>query len=137
MKHADPHDEIAALLRTRQPDPQPSPGLEARILRELDRRQHRKPARLWPWFVLPPAFAAVVIVVLSHEPEEKQQQVVETKPVPTKIAPENAAAEVLIGEGNPLKAETAALGRDARRAGRFLIDCLPFAEKEEAGSARH
>lgn len=131
MKHADPHDEIAALLRTRQPDPRPSPGLEVRILRELDRRQHRKPARLWPWFVLPPAFAAVVLVVASHKPAEKKSQVVETKPVPTKTAAKNEGAEALIGESNPLKEETAALGRDARRAGRFLIDCLPFAQKEE------
>jgi hypothetical protein len=128
MKHADPHDEIAALLRTRQPDPQPSPSLEARILRELDRRQHRKPARLWPWFALPPAFAALVLAVISYKPADKQQ-VMDTKPVPTAPAPKNEAADALIGEGNPLKEETVALGRDARRAGRFLIDCLPFAKE--------
>ena len=127
MKQAEPHDEIAALLRTRQPELRPSPGLEARILRELDRRQHRKPARLWPWFVLPPAFAALMLVVISHKPGKKEQ-VVEHKPVPTMTSPKEGVAEALVGEKNPLKEETAALGRDARRAGRFLIDCLPFAK---------
>lgn len=131
MKHADPHDEIAALLRTRQPDPQPSPGLEARILRELDRRQYRKPARIWPWFVLPPAFAALMLVVISHKPGEKKPVVVENKPVPTVTEPkEDQVTEALTEGTNPLKEETAALGRDAKRAGRFLIDCLPFARKE-------
>ncbi len=132
MKHADPHDEIAALLRTRQPDPQPSPGLEARILRELDRRQHRKPARIWPWFVLPPAFAAAALVVISHNPPVAQrQEVVHTTPMPTKTEPKkDEVTEALSERANPLQEETAALGRDAKRAGRFLIDCLPFAKKE-------
>jgi len=36
------------------------------------------------------------------------------------------AASPLVEE-NPLKQESLALSRDARRAGRFLIDCLPSA----------
>ena len=131
MKHADPHAEIAALLRTRHPDPQPSPGLEARILRELDRRQHRKPARVWPWLVFPPAFAATILMLAFavHIVKERQQALGNQTQVVT--APAKEPAEPLILEKNPLQEETAALGRDARRAGRFLIDCLPFAKKEQ------
>ena len=125
MKSEDPHPQIAALLRSKQPEPMPSPGLETRILRELDRRQHRKPARTWPWLVLPPTFAAVVFGVLVSLPKPggKVQQV--TTQAPAKIEEEASPAK-LLEEENPLKQETAALRRDAQRAGRFLIDCLPF-----------
>ncbi|WP_367872269.1 hypothetical protein [Luteolibacter sp. Populi] len=122
----EPHHEIAALLRTQQPDPEPSPGLEARILRELDRRQQRKPARIWPWLVFPPAFAALVLVLTQQRPELKETEVAD---LPVKI--EEEKAENLLVEQNPLRQESVALGRDARRAGRFLIDCLPFAGAAE------
>jgi len=129
MKPADPHHEIAALLRTQQPEPAPSPGLEARILRELDRRQQRKPVRIWPWLVFAPAFAAVVLLVLvlaQQRPELKKEEMADL-PVPVK----EERAGLLLVEENPLKQESLALGRDARRAGRFLIDCLPFAGAAE------
>jgi hypothetical protein len=124
MKLDDTHDEIGALLRSQKPRLEASPGLETRILRELDRRQRPAPAKRWLWFALPPALAAITLVVL-HQPERASTgnpgAAFHGASTPEEPAP--------IVEGNPLRQESLALSRDARRAGRFLIDCLPSAGK--------
>ncbi len=135
MNSRDPHHEIAELLRSHKPSPASPPGLESRILRALHERQ-RPPARRfrWPWLLLPPAVAAAVVVVLRAPSPSPTTPAVAREHVPlpavsltpdTSIRPSIEPAISLIVEGNPLNAETAALGRDARRAGSFLIDCLP------------
>jgi hypothetical protein len=121
MNPRDPHHEIGDLLRSRKPDPQPSPGLEMRILRALPSRE--KSSRIWPWFLLPPAVAMGVVMfwpkpgiqaVVSHHPDSVIERTTEP-----------ASAEEIILTSNPLEREKVALQRDAQRAGRFLIDCLP------------
>ncbi|MCW1913646.1 hypothetical protein OJ996_08670 [Luteolibacter sp. GHJ8] len=122
MKHHDAHDEIGALLRGQKPEANAPPGLESRILRDLDRRQRPVPERRWIWFVAPAAIAAVIVLIDNQSPQpapaSKPQVVQQNEPEEET----NPATEV-----NPLKRESLALTRDARRAGRFLIDCLPSA----------
>ena len=126
MKHDDPFQEIGDLLHSHKPDPQPSPGLEARILRELDRRQRPEPVSWWKWLVVPPALAAVALLLWPREQDQASQTVVGGSPVPSRAEEAREPEEpFLIDDSNPLKMETAALRRDARRAGRFLIDSLP------------
>ena len=119
MKSHDPFDDIGELLRSHKPDPQPPPGLEARILRAIEAR---KPAgrTIWPWFILPPA-AAMATVLLWPEPAP--QAAVTRHDPPPQEAVEKEAPPVL--SDNPLERETLALELDARRAGQFLINCLP------------
>jgi hypothetical protein len=121
MNPRDPFHEIGDLLRAEKPSPQPSPGLEMRILRALPSRE--KSSRIWPWFLLPPAVAMGVVMfwpkpgiqaVVSQHPNPIEAKA--TKPVP---------AEEITLTSNPLEREKVALQRDAQRAGRFLIDCLP------------
>jgi len=125
MKHDDPFQEIGDLLRSHKPDPQPSPGLEARILRELDRRQRPEPVSWWKWLVVPPALAAVALLLWPREQDPASQTVVEGSTVPSRTEETREPEPLLIDDSNPLKVETAALRRDAKRAGRFLIDSLP------------
>lgn len=122
MKPREPNHEIGELLRAHKPDPQPSPGLESRIVRALgepDRPQNVH--RVWPWFLLPPAVAAA-IVVMWPEPVARAP-LVRTEPAPMATEESSAAAPILAS--NPLEQEKLALENDARRASRFLIDCLP------------
>jgi hypothetical protein len=130
MKHDDDHNEIGAMLRSHKPEPVPAPGLEARILRELDRKQRPAPSRRWVWFVAPAAFAAVVVVMSSLQASKPVGGSPETAANAVKLdpAPEEDEASAIVKD-NPLKRESVALTRDARRAGRFLIDCLPSAGK--------
>ena len=117
MNPREPFDEIGELLRSRKPDPRPAPGLESRIMQALPERKGRT---VWPWFVLPPA-VAMAVLLLSPKPA--------TEPAHANtgsagfIPPEPAAMPSELA--NPLELEKLALQRDARRAGRFLIDCLP------------
>ena len=121
MKSEDPFHEIGELLRSHKPDPRPSPGLEGRILRSLPPRQPSPAAgRFWPWFLLPPA-AAAGIVLLWPEPVAVPV-ITRQEPPPVPVVEPRAAA---IFQANPLEQEKLALQRDARRASRFLIDCLP------------
>lgn len=125
MKHHDAHDEIGALLRSQKPGIEIPAGLEGKILRELDRRQRPAPAKRWLWFAMPAAMATA-LVVLSSKPEIKPAE-----PNPH-VVQQNTGKEEAdpATEANPLKRESLALTRDARRAGRFLIDCLPSAGAE-------
>jgi hypothetical protein len=127
MNSPDPFDEIGDLLRSHKPDPQPSPGLEARIVGRLVSREPAFIRRAWPWFLLPPAVALGMVLLWPAPPAPLP--VVAQDPPPTE-APAVATAEPAVESApllanNPLEREKRALQNDARRAGRFLIDCLP------------
>ena len=118
MNSRDPFHEIGDLLRSHKPDPQPSPGLEARIVRQLVTREPSLVRRVWPWFLLPPAVAAG-IVLMWPAPGSAPTVTYQEPPAPAVLEVPPPPAD------NPLEKEALALHRDARRAGRFLIDCLP------------
>lgn len=148
----EPFDEIGRLLRRGKPDPQPSPGLEARILRALQQQagQRARPPRRLAWRLLPPALAMVAAVALvagllprpettalaptaanAERPDPERQPM----PVPTPAdspateepadRPFGLLAWSAMVEDSPLDLEVRALRRDAERTRRFLIDCLP------------
>jgi hypothetical protein len=137
MNRADQHDGIGLLLRSRKPDPQPSPDLESRILRALA-RPVPAPRRVFSlrWLLLPPAVAAAMLAIQWQRPPiPAPAQAVAVAAATGTAALElvdppveaefqiPALAELL--EGNPMQAEVRALQRDAGRAGRFLINSLP------------
>ena len=120
MNPEEPRDEIGEMLRATKPQATPPPGLEARILRSLEPREPKPAIRFWPWLLLPPALAAVVLM-LRPMPTEKPP-VARMDPPPAEIVkPEPSSARWR----NPLETESLALQRDVRRAGNFLITCLP------------
>lgn len=125
MNSPEPFDEIGGLLRSHKPDPRPSPGLESRIVRGLVSREPALIRRAWLWFVLPPAIAALGIVLLWPSPSAPTPPpaVARAEPAPVEAVVAIEAAPLLVN--NPLELEKRALQNDARRAGRFLIDCLP------------
>ena len=117
MKPENSFQEIGELLRSQKPDVTPAPGLEQRILHALDRHQ-RPPSRpRWPWLLLPPAFAAITFLLWPAPPASLPNIARQPLPVEPVIS--------LTDLGNPLSTETTALSRDAKRAGDFLINCLP------------
>lgn len=123
MKQDETFQEIDDLLRSQQPDPFPSPGLEFRILRAVDQQQHRASKRWWPWLALPPALAAAILMLAHRSPVQEN-----STPVIQAIVSVEPPVEPILSQmmaGNPLKDETHSLGRDAERAGNFLINCLP------------
>ncbi|MCW1926605.1 hypothetical protein OKA05_28895 [Luteolibacter arcticus] len=123
MNPRDPHHEIGDLLRSQKPDPQPSPGLERRILHALPSREKAVARRIWPWFLLPPA---VAMGVLIFSPKANSPSGVVQRPAPeAKEKDDRPETTDAVFSKNPLERETVALKRDASRAGRFLIDCLP------------
>ena len=127
MNSREPFHEVGELLRSQKPDLQPSPGLEMRILRALPSRENSTSRRVWPWFLLPPAVAMGVILLA---PKPSTPPMVTQHPEPVKelrLEPDIAESAL---SNNPLKHETLALQRDAKRAGRFLIECLPSLEGE-------
>lgn len=123
MKRDDPFQDIADLLRSQKPDPVPSPGLESRILRALDQHQQPAPKRWWPWLLLPPAFAAAALMLAIRPPSPGNNISVSGAPAPEIPLVEPDVSRMMAG--NPLNSETITLGRDAERAGDFLINCLP------------
>ena len=124
MKRDEPFHDIDALLRSQQPDPLPSPGLESRILRALQNPPRRSPARWWPWLLLPTALASAVLM-LKHPAKLPQT----ASPIAHVEAPaeiqraEPALSDIL--SRNPLKDESQRLATDAKRAGEFLVSFLP------------
>ena len=121
MKSREPHDEIGDLLRAHKPAPRPSPGLEGRIIRSLGEPEPAKVSRVWPWFLLPPAVAAAIVLMW---PDPAAVPVLTgTDPAPARTN-HRVEAPVAVAS-NPLEREKLALENDARRASRFLIDCLP------------
>lgn len=126
MKSHQPYDEIGELLRSHKPQVAPPPGLEARILRSLAPRERSLTSRIWPWLLLPPAMAMGVLLLRPFAQKPSPVAHVDTPPPPVMVAP-NAPVDI-----NLLESESLALERDATRAGRFLIDCLPsFGGMEE------
>jgi hypothetical protein len=121
MMPREPYHEIGDLLRAHKPDPKPSPGLEARIVRSLGEPEVAKVHRVWPWFLLPPAVAAAIVLMWPDPAPIPAVTRVETSPAETALGTEASA----ILAHNPLEQEKLAIENDARRASRFLIDCLP------------
>jgi hypothetical protein len=120
MNPRDPFHDIGDLLRSRKPDPRPTPVLESRILRAIS---STGPApRRWPWFLLPPA-VAMGVILLWPEPAGLPSVSIRPDPEAGRVDPAGSAEPGFMH--NPLEREKLALQRDARRAGRFLIDCLP------------
>jgi hypothetical protein len=134
MKLDESFPEIGALLRTRQPQVAPPKGMEARILRALAAGPRRSAAPRWPWLALPPAFAAAALGIFWHPTSGE---------IVTSAAPANGTVagasplQSVLGPSwsqpmsslpkftTPLESESLALAHDARRAGDFLIGCLP------------
>jgi hypothetical protein len=148
----EPFDEIGRLLRGGKPDPQPSPGLEARILRALRQQagQRARPPRRLAWLFLPPALAMVAALALvagllprpettalaptaatAERPDPERQPMTVPTPADPSATDEPAdhpfglLAWAAVVEDSPLDLEVRALRRDAERTRRFLIDCLP------------
>jgi hypothetical protein len=119
MKSHEPYDEIGELLRSHKPRIAPPPGLEARILRSLAPREPSLISRFWPWLLLPPAMAMGLLLLRPTYQRPSPTTHVNTQP------PALAAPPIYPDYINPLESESLALERDARRAGRFLIECLP------------
>jgi hypothetical protein len=119
----EPDHEIGELLRSHKPDPRPSPGLESRIVQSLRTPEtSAAPARNWLWFLLPPAVAAAI--VLMWPPPAPQAAISRLDPAAPASTAVSSAEPADTGM-NPLERESEALRNDARRAGRFLINCLP------------
>ncbi|WP_193214529.1 hypothetical protein [Luteolibacter marinus] len=125
MKPGHLPQDVEELLRSRKPDPRPSPGLERKIIEALEHRGLRSRFRIRAWHILPPAIAASILLVWperhpSHGKPSQQAQMAPGSEVTSTTPPESTADSL-----NPLERESKALQRDARRTGRFLIDCLP------------
>ncbi len=117
------HDfQIDRMLRESPPEPLPVPGLESRICRSV--RQSGRP-RLNP--LVPPLVGILVatpmlvlgLAILRPEPAPPAPLVQQALPA----TPSTPAT--LIEENNPLRNEALAIGNDAKRASRFLLDALP------------
>lgn len=127
MKSEDPYTEIGDLLRSRKPEAGAPPGLEGRILRAIGQEKHRRlPAHWWRWLLLPPA-AALLLVIASPQKKEDPKPGIAGGHDPVRMTPPviEDQATAAVGTMNPLERESQALKRDAERAGRFLLDCLP------------
>jgi hypothetical protein len=133
MKSGKSYDEIGDLLRSSKPGVSTPTGLEMQILRALDERRHPAPESWWPWLLLPPACAALTLVMLplltpqSAEINDHRSTITSTPSTVTETDPAGPDSHVLtlVVSGNPLAAESDALSRDMQRAGDFLVACLP------------
>ncbi|MEO5917804.1 MAG: hypothetical protein ABIS50_26465 [Luteolibacter sp.] len=128
MKRDETFREISDLLRSQTPDPQPSPGLESRILRALDQHQRPAPKRWWPWLLLPSALAATVIMMAIRPAPPRTAASIAEAPITEPPSDEPMLSQMIAG--NPLNAETSTLSRDAERAGNFFINCLPSLDSD-------
>ncbi|QJE97687.1 hypothetical protein [Luteolibacter luteus] len=130
MKPEDDYTEIGNLLRSRKPEVDVPPGLEGKVLRAIGQQKHRsKPLDWWRWLLVPPA-VALLMVVFSPLAEEKTKHATRIDPAPTRneektTEQETEKAVAAVDTMNPLERESQALKRDAERAGRFFLDCLP------------
>jgi hypothetical protein len=133
MKSDKSFDEIGDLLRSRKPEFSTPPGLETRILRALDQRQRPAPKSWWPWLLLPPALAALVLLMWPILSPPHSETTARQAPDSAPSSPDsemdpagsNEPVITLADAGDPLTAESDALSRDVQRAGDFLINCLP------------
>jgi hypothetical protein len=121
MKHHEPYDGIGDLLRSEKPQVVPPRGLETRILSSLESREHSRICRIWPWLIFPPA--AAIGLLLLFQPFDRKSSPVTGIDMPRSEAMASRLPSVRFE--NPFERESLALRRDAQRAGRFLIHCLP------------
>lgn len=118
----NPH-EIDRLLREAPPELPPPPGLEARIRSSLHAAPRPTPTVLRPLCAglglaaLAGTAALVALQWLAQHPTTPPPAANHTPPATTTPATPPLT--------NPLRTEAQALRRDADRAGRFLLDCLP------------
>lgn len=127
----DSFEEIGTLLRSSHaPAVGPSPGLEGKILRELEARRRHTSAWRWSWLIVPATAIAAVVVLLSNpqpaaakRTAQPQLGVVKVSLPVIPVGPAEAAHGIF--QNNPLRDETLALQRDANRAEDFLFECLP------------
>lgn len=77
--------------------------------------------------MLPPAVAMLMVIVSPKKNDSAKPMAESSKPVatPVETPKEDETATASLDTMNPLAKETAALKRDAERAGKFLINCLP------------
>lgn len=125
MKSDDSFPEVSALLRSAKPEAVSSPGLEKRILRALDEADSPTEAiAWWRWLLVPPAAAAVALLLWPQAPNPGHPQVANVRPpvLPATKSPVDLSKLVAM---NPLHTETVALAKDAERAGNFLVNALP------------
>lgn len=127
MKNEDPFDRVEELLRSQAPDPMPSTELESKIHRALKQRNAPEPSRTWQWLFIPAATAVATVLFVSRSPVSPHPVSVSNEPRLPKVivAPPKQATALASNDVNPLRQETRALQRDAKRAGRFLFGCLP------------
>lgn len=123
MKYDESFPEIGNMLRTHKTEAFTPPGLETRILHALEQRKPTTRKSWWPWFVLPPAIAAITFVA-SHMAIGDKENAPPVSNQPPTAAPDEPAVS-LVDADNPLNDESIALGRDMQRAGDFLMDCMP------------
>lgn len=120
----DPDFQIDRMLRESPPEPLPVPGLESRIRRTVRQSANQ---RLHPFLpalvgaVLAAPMLMLALFVLRPKPEPPAP--VASQP-PTLVPPATDPA-ALLEEHNPLRAEALAIGNDAKRASRFLLNTLP------------
>ncbi|RYD21170.1 MAG: hypothetical protein EOP88_12420, partial [Verrucomicrobiaceae bacterium] len=76
------HDEIGELLRSNKPQVTTPPGLETRILRSLEAPAKSPAGRFWPWLLLPPAVASVVLMLQPPRKEVSPVTRMEPPPAP-------------------------------------------------------
>ena len=128
MKAGDQEKNVECLLRATRPAVEIPPGLEGRILHAIAREQRSAPGvRRWlPWLLLPAAAALALLLARpaaplpSPPPQARPSPVAKATPPPGK---RNTIA--LLEHMNPLAQESRALEREASKAGRFLLECLP------------
>lgn len=123
MNQEESYQEIASLLRSRSGYPQPSPGLESKILRALAHHHQPAPRNRWAWIALPVSLAAVTLILLTRPPGMAPAKTVAADPVQELPSVDSSLSGLLVE--NALSSEVSNLGRDAERAGNFLINCLP------------
>jgi hypothetical protein len=87
-------------------------------VRSLHTPQTESSGRIWPWFLLPPAVAAGIVLMWPQPVAIPVVTRQDPPPADTGRTPE------IFGR-NPMEQESIAIQNDARRASRFLIDCLP------------
>ena len=118
----DPDFQIDRILRESPPEPLPVPGLESRICRTVRQSGRQRVSPLVP-AIVGIIFAAPMLVlgIFALLPETAPSDpVAKHAPPPVEVTPATR-----IEARNPLRTEARAIGNDAKRASRFLLDTLP------------
>ncbi len=122
------HDDIARLLRSAKPAAHPPVDLEGRIIRAIAGKPQADTAhRPWLWTAMSAAACLMLAAILvPHTPSDNPKQPAAVV-APTPALPPDGSLPLssLANPTAPLEAENGALARDFRRAGGFLLDCMP------------